>query len=677
MNNRLICLLVIAALAPRSATADTSAAGPRAKQVVSNLASAAKDDRGRGGLTLADRMRSYDVPGVSIALIDDGKIAWAKSYGARISGIDSAVDLLTLFQAASISKPVTAVATLRLVQAGKLDLDTDANQYLKSWQVPDNEFTTDIKVSLRDLLTHTAGTTVSGFLGYRPDRPLPTTGQILDGVTPARSKPVRVTRVPGTRYEYSGGGAVVMTNGGGGEPLCREVVHAIATTYDWPGKRHRIKPDPGTEPTPVPENLELTGVPPIPQRIAETASRYSHARSAGFASWHPTKREMLIRTRFAETSQVHHLNKPSGARHQLTFFKEPVGGVSFQPEHGDFFCFSRDVGGGEFYQNYRFDLTDGSVTLLTDGEKRNSTGVWSEAGDRIAYSGGLVSPSGETIYAATDKSGEFRQLHAINVKSQQHTNLSGDIDWDVTDFDLAPSGDRIVFTTNEAGTSGLYLLDTETQEIESLVVPVGIISSLQWHSNGDTFAFSFSSATSPSDVFSYRTAEAELVRWTESETGPIDLSELPEPRLIKWKSFDDREISGFLYPPPEKFTGQRPVIVKIHGGPESQSRPGFLGRLNYFINELGIAVILPNVRGSRGYGKSFLKLDNALLREGTYRDIEALLRWIGDQDSLDADRILVTGGSYGGHMTLATAARYNDLIRCSIDVVGISNLRTF
>ena len=117
-------------------------------------------------------------------------------------------------------------------------------------------------------------------------------------------------------------------------------------------------------------------------------------------------------------------------------------------------------------------------------------------------------------------------------------------------------------------------------------------------------------------------------------------------------------------------------MISIHGGPEGQSRPGYLGRLNYFINELGIAVIMPNVRGSRGYGKSFLKMDNGMLREGTYRDMEALLHWIGEQDDLDADRILVTGGSYGGHMTLASAARHNDLIRCSIDVVGISNLRT-
>lgn len=891
----------------------------RARQVENNLAGVSQQDRGNTGLTLAERMRHYDVPGVSIAVIDDGEIAWAKGYGVRIKGSDAAVDPGTLFQAASISKPVTAAATLQLVSQDQLDLDANVNDYLKSWQLPENEFTTEYKVTLRSILTHTAGTSVSGFLGYRPDRPLPTTVQILDGVEPARSQPVRVVRTPGTKCEYSGGGttiqqllledvtgmkfaelmqqlvlrpagmrdstfaqplpdglhhraahahpgpgphrhgwqvhpeqaaaglwttpsdlarfaiairdaylgnserllsqelarhmltpaplplantvafglgpvvagegetlefyhsggnigfrcflvlfvqsgdgAVVMTNGNGGEPLCRELVHAIATAYEWPGQAHRVAATERSEPIPVPENLELTGVPPIPQRIAAAASRYSHARAAGFASWHPTQREMLISTRFAETAQIHHVKMPGGARRQLTFFQEPVGSASFPPVEADYFCFSRDVGGGEFYQNYRYDLADGSVTLLTDGVKRNSPGVWSSDGQRIAYSrvdansegaftqirsvdptdpdsdrlvaeldgggwyvtdwfpddqallvleyvsinesylwtldvdtgerqpltpanadqqvaysGGQCGPDGQTIYTATDKEGEFRQLHAIEVKTQQHRNLSSEIDWDVTDFDVSPDGATVVFATNEAGTSRLYLLDTESQRIEPIELPVGIVSALGWHPQGGEFAFSFGSAKSPSDVYSYRVSDGTLVRWTDSETGPIDLSELPEPQLIHWKSFDGREISGFLYPPPPKFRGPRPVIVKIHGGPESQSRPGFLDRLNYFINERGIAVILPNVRGSSGYGKSFLKLDNALQREGTYRDIEALLQWIGTQPELDAERILVTGGSYGGHMTLATAARYSELIRCSIDIVGISNLRTF
>jgi dipeptidyl aminopeptidase/acylaminoacyl peptidase len=121
----------------------------------------------------------------------------------------------------------------------------------------------------------------------------------------------------------------------------------------------------------------------------------------------------------------------------------------------------------------------------------------------------------------------------------------------------------------------------------------------------------------------------------------------------------------------------RPVIVNIHGGPESQFRPTFLGRNNYFINELGCAMAFPNVRGSAGYGKTLLQLDNGFKREDTYKDIAALLDWIKTRPDLDVNRIMVTGGSYGGHMTLAVAYNYADRIRCALDVVGISNLKTF
>jgi dipeptidyl aminopeptidase/acylaminoacyl peptidase len=132
-----------------------------------------------------------------------------------------------------------------------------------------------------------------------------------------------------------------------------------------------------------------------------------------------------------------------------------------------------------------------------------------------------------------------------------------------------------------------------------------------------------------------------------------------------------------LYRPPSKFTGKRPVLINIHGGPEGQSVPRFLGRSNYFLNELGVAVILPNVRGSTGYGKTFVKLDNGMKRLDSVKDIGALLDWIATQPGLDADRVMVTGGSYGGYMTLATAVEYNDRIRCSLASVGISNFNTF
>ncbi|MDA2914624.1 alpha/beta fold hydrolase, partial [Acidobacteriia bacterium AH_259_A11_L15] len=199
----------------------------------------------------------------------------------------------------------------------------------------------------------------------------------------------------------------------------------------------------------------------------------------------------------------------------------------------------------------------------------------------------------------------------------------------------------------------------------------------EWHHNSRDLGFNLQSARSTTDVYSLQVHTGKMERWTYSETGGLNTGSFSEPELIHWKSFDGRTISGFLYRPPARFTGKRPVIVSIHGGPESQFRPYFLGRWNYFLNELGVAMIFPNVRGSAGYGKTFLQLDNGLRREDSYRDINALFDWIETRPELEAERVMVTGGSYGGFMTLAVATNYDDRIRCSLDVVGISNLVTF
>ena len=167
-----------------------------------------KIQRIQNGVKLADRMVALHVPGVSIAVIHEGKIEWARGFGVtRLGGPPVTPD--TLFQAASISKPVAAMAVLRLVQSGKLDLDTDVNQYLKTWKIPDNSFTGKTKVTLRELLTHTAGLTVHGFAGYASDAALPTLIQVLNGEKPANSEPIVVDTEPGTIWRYSGGGYVV------------------------------------------------------------------------------------------------------------------------------------------------------------------------------------------------------------------------------------------------------------------------------------------------------------------------------------------------------------------------------------------------------------------------------------------------------------------------------------
>jgi CubicO group peptidase (beta-lactamase class C family) len=161
-------------------------------------------------MTIADRMRHYNVPGVSIAFFGQGRILWIRAYGYADVASKSPVTDETLFQAASISKPVSALAALRLVQDGTLSLDEDVNAKLRTWKVPENEFTKEQKVTLRRILSHSAGLTVHGFPGYASDEPVPTIVQILNGEKPANTLPIRVDTAPGTIWRYSGGGYVVM-----------------------------------------------------------------------------------------------------------------------------------------------------------------------------------------------------------------------------------------------------------------------------------------------------------------------------------------------------------------------------------------------------------------------------------------------------------------------------------
>lgn len=509
------------------------------------------------------------------------------------------------------------------------------------------------------------------------------------------------------------------------------------------------------------ENLIAEGIPKIPATIAADVARYTETRSAGLSSWHPLKREMLIGTRFADTAQVHLVKFPGGARKQLTFFPDRVGGASFQPTKGEYFIFSKDIGGGEFFQLYRYDMADGAVTLLTDGKSRNGGGTWSKGGDRIAYSstrrngadtdiyvmnpldpksdrkvmevkgggwgvadwspddkwlivgeylsineshlwlvdvatgekkpltprdeaekvaygGARFSADGKGVYLTTDKGSEFQRLVYMDLATKAEKALTPNINWDVDSFTISEDGKHIAVDSNEDGVSALRVLDAKSgKEMKLPALPKGTIGGLEWHRNGKELGFSLGSAKSPGDVYSVDVTTGKLERWTESETGGLVTDNLSEPDLVRWPSFDGKQISGFLYRPSKKFTGKRPVIINIHGGPEGQSRPGFIGRSNYFINELGVAVIFPNVRGSSGYGKTFLKLDNGFSRLDSVKDIGALLDWIAKQPDLDPERVMVTGGSYGGYMTLAVATMYNDRIRCSLDVVGISNFVTF
>ena len=508
------------------------------------------------------------------------------------------------------------------------------------------------------------------------------------------------------------------------------------------------------------DNLTVEGVPPLPKSLAETLRRYTEFRAAGLADWHPVRREMLIRTRFADTFQVHHVAFPGGDRRQITFFADAVGAASYQPTLGEYFVFSKDAGGNEFSQNFRYDLANGSIMLLTDGSSKNSHGLWSNSGNRMVYSstrrtgkdvdfytldpavpesdtllaemegggwfgldwspedgqilvmeyasinesylwlldahsgektlltpkgdskvsykGAKFAPNGNSLVVVTDSGSEFDRLMRLDLATNELIPLTPELGWGVEDFDVSPDGTKVAFTTNEDGVSVLRLLDVATGKLTAPEgIPTGVLGSLSWHANGEDLAFGLVSARSPSDVYSLTLATGQIDRWTRSETGGLNTDRFSEPELVRWPSFDGRSISGFLYRPDPKFTGKRPVMIVIHGGPEAQARPSFLGQSNYYLNEVGAALLLPNIRGSSGYGKSFLDLDNGFLREDSYKDIGALLDWIAEQPDLDSEKILVSGGSYGGHMTLAAAYLYSDKIAASVDIVGMSSLVTF
>ena len=169
----------------------------------------------------------------------------------------------------------------------------------------------------------------------------------------------------------------------------------------------------------------------------------------------------------------------------------------------------------------------------------------------------------------------------------------------------------------------------------------------------------------------------KLIRWTFGEAGGLSTETFAKADIIKWKGFDGLPLSGFIYKPQMNTRVKRPVLIEIHGGPEAQARPEFLQSNNYLINELGLVIIQPNIRGSSGFGKTFLKADDGLRRMDAYKDIESLIDWVKKQPDLDAERIMLTGGSYGGIATLAAVTFFGDKIRCGLSVAGASNLVSF
>ena len=412
---------------------------------------------------------------------------------------------------------------------------------------------------------------------------------------------------------------------------------------------------------PTPSNLKPDGLPPIRDDVFDAINRYSEYRTAALLDWSPSKREILIATRFGDVPQIHRVAAPGGARQQLTFFPDRVTEAFFNPVNGDEMLFMKDEGGAEFYQLYLDDLHSGKITLLTKGGRtRNTSAVWSRDGKYIAFAstardgengdiwiedphnpgsarmlmqasdpgweisdwsadgkellltleksavvsevhllevatgqkrklgpdspdGGWFNPkfanSSPGVFAISNAAGDNAQIVYVDLGSKRSTPLRPDLKWDVDDLAVSPDGRYVAYLANEDGYGRLHLWETAAHKDAPLpAMPEGVLDGLHWRPSGHEIGFTVASARSPGDAYSLDVDHGQVSRWTYSETGGLDAGEFSNAQLIHWKSFDGQAISGFLYPAAARFTGPRPVIINIHGGPEGAISARISGR---------------------------------------------------------------------------------------------------
>jgi len=510
------------------------------------------------------------------------------------------------------------------------------------------------------------------------------------------------------------------------------------------------------------DNLLLENIPEIPFSVVTRLQAYQNARAASFQDWLPQDGGILIRTRFGESSQIHAVQSPGGMRRQITFFNEPIDECHVCPDpKKPVLFFTKDSAGNEIHQIYEYNYTSGAYKMLSDGETKNNSVVWSRKGDifafrsnkrnrkdydiylgdlrgkqsfkcilqeggywypvefspddrkllvkkyvssnesyyyiidllnrktkpmcsdtnKISYGTARWSPDMKGIYVVSDKFSDFKQLMYLDLVTGKFDILTKQITWDIGEVEISPKGAELAFVSNENGFSKLYLMDMRTRALSRVSLPDAQIYNLMFKPDGDELAITMNRPTQPSDVYTLNLRTRKFLRWTYSEIGGLDTLQFVSPRLIYYETFDSiqgepRVIPAYYYEP-KNFKPPYPVLIECHGGPAVQEKPYFSYPFQFFLNEMGIAVVAPNVRGSTGYGREYMMLDDGLNRENSVKDIGALLDWIRKQPQLDHRRVAITGSSYGGYMALAAMVHYRDRLACGIDILGISNFVTF
>jgi dipeptidyl aminopeptidase/acylaminoacyl peptidase len=549
-----------------------------------------------------------------------------------------------------------------------------------------------------------------------------------------------------------------------GPPTMRHFARALAILLSVAGATA------GQEKTiTTPPAITVEGMPPIPQSIADDLARYAQFRQAQMMAWNPARRQMLVTTTLAgSVPQLYSVDGPGRDRHQLTWFEKGVpvfSNVSFDPADANTVVFQYDPSGStELRSLYRYDMTAGTVSLVTESKTRFEH-AWSRQGKWLAYDSAerngkdrdlyVIQPAdpktkrrladfegaffpqdwspdgtsllalevptnnemylwrvdvnsgekkaitprngekasilvarfsadGRKVYALSDRQGGSWRVWRCDVANCVWTPVTPDgmvvdigTSASIAGFQISPDGSMMAVAADKGSYTELTVLDLTTLKPRALpAVPKGTISQLRWRAGTKELAFSVGSLKSQGDVYSIDVALGALSRWTTSETS-FNPDALPAPEVIEYKSFDGTPISAILYRPAARFTGPRPVLVNIHGGPEQIERVRWQGRSNYLLNELGMAIVYPNVRGSAGFGRKFAQMDDGKGREGAIKDIGALLDWMATRPELDKNRVVLTGGSYGGWLALEAGIAYNDRIRGVIEGAGITDFISY
>ena len=388
------------------------------------------------------------------------------------------------------------------------------------------------------------------------------------------------------------------------------------------------------------------------------------------------------------------------------------GGWSPDNLHISYSSNERDA---RYFDVYERNIETGEVTLLFQHDGTNNAGTYSPDGqfllitreednvhsqllllDRTTKEVRTLMPETGTgpslyrdaawsadkrgLYLRTNRNRQFLSLAYLDFEIQEMTYLS-DTQWDIEHLALTQNGTTMAVVTNEDGYSRLEIFDVSQgwDERKSLLAPTlprGVVFETVWSQDGSRLAITLITPDDSADIWVWDMHEGVVVRVTHSATGGIPHEAFIAPTLVRYPTFDEREVPAFLYLPQEGEQRNLPVVVYVHGGPESQSRPEFNGVLQY-LGSRGYAVFVPNVRGSTGYGYEYQSLDDVRLRMDSVKDLQYAVRWLSESGIADPRRIAVFGGSYGGFMVLSAVTTYPDLWAAGVDIVGIANFVTF